>query len=53
MKDRPREITGNMVKRMYDHSLKTTGRLPQAKEVRQMEKKAALVATKASRDSKK
>ena len=52
MNDKPREVTGRLVKRLYEHSLKTTGRLPNSKEVRSMEKKAAETAVRAERDKK-
>lgn len=40
MKGRERQAVENLVKRQYEHALKTKGRLPSGKEVREMEKAA-------------
>lgn len=47
MADKKREVVGRIVERMYKHSLKSSGRLPDRKSVREMEVKAQKTAQRA------
>ncbi len=51
-RDKERKIVGRIVGRMYKHSLESSGKLPDRKDVRKMEKKAAMAAQRAGQERK-